>query len=909
MRVNLIIPKRGRDSHLPACLHYLDVANAAGAHDVEVLIVEAGAAAPQVAERAIPRLSVRVLHRPDPAGADFARAALLNAGLAAMRPGWDWCGLVDIDMVYGPGYYTAVERALSAAGYVLLRGRGLGPEQSEAVLRRLPPAAELAGWPGSPFPSLSQIAFTPAWLASYREAFAARQLLDERFVGWGHEDLALEVAANLLARAGLAGKAVVEGAWLHLHHERNLRRAQVERNLALAVAVAEELQARLQAHLARRRPSPAQPHLERAARLYRAGEYDQAEAALRAALARDPGDPALHLNLGEALRRAGRLDEAEAALARSIELAPLMPEAHHNLGTLRRQQGRLHEAAVHLREATRLRPGYVAAHYNLGNTMRDLGELERALAAYGAAVLARPDYPEAHLNLGATLQELERLDQAAGHYRRAAELRPDLAAAHRNLFQVLERQGETEAARASGARALALEPDNALLQLALDTLLPPIAASARAIDEGRAAVAAAIERRAAEGVRVDRARAVETGGAPPFALIYHGRDDRPLREAYAALFARSFPDEPPRPADGPPRIGFVVTPGHEGVFLKCMAGVIEGLPARELRPVVVCGGLRAAAQLRASIRRDALDVLPLPRRLDEAAAALRAAGLALLYYWEVGTDALNYFLPFCRPAPVQCGGWGWPVTSGIPAIGHFLSSEPLEPPGAEAHYSESLVRLPSLPTCYRRPPAPDRPPERSRYGLDERDHIYLCAQNLRKVHPDMDTLVGAILRRDRRGLAVFIADREPAVTAQLVARLRRELPDVVERVRVLPRMGEAEHLGLLAAADVVLDTPHYGGGANTCLDAAAAGAPVVTLPGAFHRGRWALAVARAMGVASGVAATPDEYVERALGLGTDRAMRARAGAAIRAAAPALFDRPEPARELGTCLLQLATAGA
>jgi protein O-GlcNAc transferase len=129
---------------------------------------------------------------------------------------------------------------------------------------------------------------------------------------------------------------------------------------------------------------------------------------------------------------------------------------------------------------------------------------------------------------------------------------------------------------------------------------------------------------------------------------------------------------------------------------------------------------------------------------------------------------------------------------------------------------------------------------------------------------------------------------------------------VFERVSFVPHMDEAAYLGLLATCDVALDTLHYGGGANTCFDAAAAATPVVTLPGAQGRGRWALAVANALGVDDGVADSPDQYVARALALGTDRAYRAEVSARIRAAAPALFDRPEPARELAEFVLRTAS---
>ena len=40
--------------------------------------------------------------------------------------------------------------------------------------------------------------------------------------------------------------------------------------------------------------------------------------------------------------------------------------------------------------------------------------------------------------------------------------------------------------------------------------------------------------------------------------------------------------------------------------------------------------------------------------------------------------------------------WGHPMTSGLPTIDAFLSADAMEPPDAQDHYSEELVRLPGL---------------------------------------------------------------------------------------------------------------------------------------------------------------------------------------------------------------------
>lgn len=61
------------------------------------------------------------------------------------------------------------------------------------------------------------------------------------------------------------------------------------------------------------------------------------------------------------------------------------------------------------------------------------------------------------------------------------------------------------------------------------------------------------------------------------------------------------------------------------------------------------------------------------------------------------TDSSNYFLRFHRLAPVQCTGWGWPLSSGAPEIDYHITSEGLAPAGAERHFRELLARLPHLP--------------------------------------------------------------------------------------------------------------------------------------------------------------------------------------------------------------------
>ena len=63
-------------------------------------------------------------------------------------------------------------------------------------------------------------------------------------------------------------------------------------------------------------------------------------------------------------------------------------------------------------------------------------------------------------------------------------------------------------------------------------------------------------------------------------------------------------------------------------------------------------------------------------------------------------DPLAGRLAAQRLAPVQCVAWGHPETTGMPTLDYFLSSDLMEPPDGEAHYTEHLVRLPNLGLCY-----------------------------------------------------------------------------------------------------------------------------------------------------------------------------------------------------------------
>ena len=177
------------------------------------------------------------------------------------------------------------------------------------------------------------------------------------------------------------------------------------------------------------------------------------------------------------------------------------------------------------------------------------------------------------------------------------------------------------------------------------------------------------------------------------------------------------------------------------MFLQSMRGIIERLDGDRFELVILCS--RAIVEtLRTRTPPRGLAVRPL-RRLAAARPIrqVREAACDLIYYWEVGSDAMNYFLPFARLAPVQCTGWGSTITSGVPAVDWFLSSELVE----AARFARSSIRsgCGSRGRCFAIRTALPRHAAAARrdFGLPEGRHLYVCFQNPLKLHPDFDPLL------------------------------------------------------------------------------------------------------------------------------------------------------------------------
>jgi protein O-GlcNAc transferase len=628
-------------------------------------------------------------------------------------------------------------------------------------------------------------------------------------------------------------------------------------------------------------PSPDQAFAQAAAH-HQAGRLAEAERLYRQVCAADPGHFAALHRLGVVAHQLGRPDAADL-LASAVALRPEVAEAHNDLGVVLGARGRFAEAAAAFERAVALRPDYAEAHNNLAAALRRLDRIEEAAVHYQRVAALAPDSVGAHNNAANALMELGRLDAALAHYDKAVALAPAFAPAHYNRGVALRGQSRFAEAAASFERALAIQPNFFAAKFAACMARLPIVYMDEAeISRQRAVyetdlrvVCADLERAARPG---DIADAV--GGHQPFYLAYQGRNDRDLQALYGAMICRimaarygnaALPGAPI--ADEPVRVGIV-----SGFFRRHsnwkipISGWLTQLDRARFRLFGYHTGRASDEETKTAAGLCARFVQgPLPvegwRRviLDDAPH--------VLIYPEVGMDRVAAQLAAQRLAPVQCNAWGHPETSGFPTLDFFLSSEMMEPADAQNHYSERLVRLPNLSIFYA---PPDRQPvavTRADLGLRPGATLYWCSQAIYKYLPQFDQVFPRIAREV--GDCQFTFIRFPG--AAHVTELFRERLDAAfatfglraeSYCVILPRLDPDRYAAAAACCDLALDSIGWSG-CNSTLECLARDLPVVTLPGAFMRGRHTAAILEMMGVTDTIARTIDEYVSVAVRLARD----------------------------------------
>jgi protein O-GlcNAc transferase len=599
------------------------------------------------------------------------------------------------------------------------------------------------------------------------------------------------------------------------------------------------------------------------------GDLASAIAQYELAMQLTPDDPQVLNSLALACRRVGLVEAAAQLYGRVLAATPTDTVAGEGLVAARAY--RPAEMSATTREQVRelLREG---------ETLVAQGRRTEALRAYAQCAQIVPYSPRVYYWIGAVLQDFGRLEAALACYDLASRIDTGFFEAAKHAGKVAAGLGLKDRATRHLVHAQRLHADPGL-SLQSGLLTDAIHDSVAHIAETRQQFSAALDRFLEQPTQiVDPLHSVVI---PSFYLAYHGVCNRDLHMKLARVFRAATPDldwtapqcRAPRARAGRIKVGFISQFLHNHSIGKTTRGLVAEL-SRDRFEVYVVNIPPVLLDETASWIKDRADhSITLPEDLIQARSQIAALELDILFYQDIGLEPFSYFLAFARLAPVQCVTFGHPDTSGIPNMDYYISSDLWETEQSDHHYSERLVRLRDVPVLayYYRPERRTPGRTRAQLGLKDEEHVYLCPQTLFKLHPDFDRLMAGILERDAQGRVLLIATHCSHCSdwsMRLQQRFGRHMPHVSDRIQFIPPFELEGFLQLLSVVDVMLDTVHFNG-FNTSLEAFSVGTPVVTLPGQLQRARHTQAMYRRMGIDGCVAADEQEYIDIAVGLGTD----------------------------------------
>jgi protein O-GlcNAc transferase len=631
--------------------------------------------------------------------------------------------------------------------------------------------------------------------------------------------------------------------------------------------------------------------MEMGAALLTQGRHQEAMQHFRAMLGRYPDDALTNYNCGIACYHLGEYAKAEACYRKALRQLPEWIEAYHNLGLAFEAQNKLANAIDAYQAVLQLKPDYFPSAYHLSILSRLAGENQKAVTAAQTALRSKPDSAEALCNLGMLYREQNRFGEALVCLDQALRVDPDFAPASYNKGIVLHQSGEFEKAVAFYRKAMASDPTFAPAKWLYHLSLPMMYDTQEEIVLHRRRFRDNLDNLIGSTPLVSSSqKAYALNGVRTttnFYLQYQCRNDLEFQRHYGHFVHRimkcNYPDWT-RPRKMPPlmpgekiRIGYVSTFMYDHTVGNFLSGWLENHDKGEFEIHSYHMG-RKVDHLTRHIRNASHHFHCFAGDMAAAARQMDRDNLHLLIYSDIGMAPVTLQLAALRLAPIQCKGWGHPVTTGLPTIDYYLTSDLMEPEDAESHYSETLVRLPNLALCYRPPQLPTPPKTRTGLGLPNDRFIYLSTQSIFKYLPQHDDIYPRIAKAVPRACFVFLGNESAAATSKFKTRLAKAFSafelDAEAYCLISKRLNFKDFLSLNMAADVLLDSLEWSGG-KTTLEALSCGLPVVTLPGRYMRGRHAYAMLKMMGLSDTIADDKAAYCAIAVQLARDTAFLSR----------------------------------
>ena len=252
----------------------------------------------------------------------------------------------------------------------------------------------------------------------------------------------------------------------------------------------------------------------------------------------------------------------------------------------------------------------------------------------------------------------------------------------------------------------------------------------------------------------------------------------------------------------------------------------------------------------------------------EAACLIRSHEIDVLVDLHGLTRGTRHNILSYRPAPVQIAWLGFPGPTALPEIDYVLADPFVFPPELEPFFTEKPLRMPHTFQINDRQRIVGPRPTRESCGLSADAFVFCSFNSSFKLTPEVFGSWMRILKRVPGSLLWLMADND-----QVRENLSRaaEMHGIAStRLCFATRVAPADYLARYQLADLFLDTFPFGAG-TTGSDALWAGLPLLTYAGRSFASRMAGSLLRAVDLPELIADSLQDYEEKAVALGLDRA--------------------------------------
>ena len=633
-----------------------------------------------------------------------------------------------------------------------------------------------------------------------------------------------------------------------------------------------------------RQLTPAE-QADRLVELFSLGQYEQTERGARDFTARFPNEPFGWKILAAAL--AGKQDLAAAleVYDRVVALAAGDWQFHNNYANALKTVGRLAEAEKQYREAIVLQPSVLEPHYNLGLTLIDLGRLQEAEVFLRRVLSLQPAHGMTHFNLANILTLQSRLAEAEPHFRQALAVMPQNARLLNNFAQLLGRQLRFADAEICYRNAIAADPNFAVPYVNLADLMA---------NHGLLKDAELLLRHA---LSLDPACA-EAHSNLLFTLCLMEQKDPATLFAEHRAFATHFElplrsqwsDHPnSRDPERPLRLGFVSADFRDHPVMRYLMSALQHLNGYpDLTLYAYSNNVRHD---RETDRYKQLfhhwrDVASSP---DEALAKqIRNDEIDILFDLS-GHSGHNRLLTFARkPAPLQISWIGYVGTTGLDSMDYFIADTQLVPEAFQSQFTEKILYVPAT-TCFQ--PCADAPEVNALPALRKGFFTFSSLARINKLNRALIGTWSEILRRapeSRLLLTTIPGGGVPRLLEDWFAAEGIPMERLIfERVESV-----AQTLQLHHEIDLCLDTLPYNGSTSSS-HSLWMGVPILTVAGDFPYARMGTCLSNLIGLEGLVAASREEYIEKAVMWAQNSAVLAELRAGLRQRyANSIYQQPD-----------------